>query len=79
MRADGARSSVARAEIPKGTEIPYVIAYHEIIIPKVLLRVTTILERCDVIYNGKISPDFYGWVFPHGSKLVWGWGLELMD
>jgi geranylgeranyl reductase len=29
--ADGARSDVARAEIPGGSTIPYVIAYHEII------------------------------------------------
>jgi hypothetical protein len=21
-----------------------------------------------VIYGGKISPDFYGWVFPHGQQ-----------
>ena len=28
--ADGARSKVARAEMPGGKEIPYVIAYHEI-------------------------------------------------
>jgi geranylgeranyl reductase len=29
--ADGARSGVARAEVPGGDRIPYVIAYHEII------------------------------------------------
>jgi hypothetical protein len=29
--ADGARSNVARAEVPGGDTIPYVIAYHEII------------------------------------------------
>ena len=29
--ADGARSDVARAEVPGGDKIPYVIAYHEII------------------------------------------------
>ena len=29
--ADGARSHVARAEVPGGRDIPYVIAYHEII------------------------------------------------
>ena len=29
--ADGARSGVARAEVPGGDKIPYVIAYHEII------------------------------------------------
>jgi geranylgeranyl reductase len=25
-------------------------------------------DRCDVIYDGRISPDFYGWVFPHGDQ-----------
>ncbi|MEL7026657.1 MAG: FAD-dependent monooxygenase, partial [Pseudomonadota bacterium] len=29
--ADGARSNVARGEVPGGDTIPYVIAYHEII------------------------------------------------
>jgi len=29
--ADGARSNVAKAEVPGGDKIPYVIAYHEII------------------------------------------------
>ena len=29
--ADGARSDVARTEVPGGDKIPYVIAYHEII------------------------------------------------
>ena len=30
--------------------------------------------RCDVIYRGTISPDFYGWVFPHGKTLSIGTG-----
>ena len=25
-------------------------------------------DRCDVVYDGAISPDFYGWVFPHGGQ-----------
>jgi geranylgeranyl reductase len=31
-------------------------------------------DRCDVIYNGTISPDFYGWVFPHGKSVSVGTG-----
>ena len=31
-------------------------------------------DRCDVIYNGSISPDFYGWVFPHGTSVSVGTG-----
>ena len=71
--ADGARSNVARAEIKDGEKIPYVIAYHEIIeAPE--LNATYDPARCDVIYDGKISPDFYGWVFPHGQQASVGMG-----
>lgn len=71
--ADGARSNVARAEIKDGDKIPYVIAYHEIIeAPEP--TATYDPARCDVVYDGKISPDFYGWVFPHGSQASVGMG-----
>jgi geranylgeranyl reductase len=71
--ADGARSDVARAEVPGGDRIPYVIAYHEIVAapesdPAYDGR------RCDVVYDGAISPDFYGWVFPHGATVSVGMG-----
>ena len=71
--ADGARSDVARAEVQGGNEIPYVIAYHEIIAAPTQTR-TYDPDRCDVIYDGEISPDFYGWVFPHGKKASVGIG-----
>ena len=64
--ADGARSAVARAQVPGGKEIPYVIAYHEII-EAPAANDSYDPHRCDVIYDGRISPDFYGWVFPHGG------------
>ena len=71
--ADGARSNVARAEIKDGDKIPYVIAYHEIIeAPQPTASYDP--ARCDVIYDGKISPDFYGWVFPHGGQASVGMG-----
>ncbi|MDJ0628129.1 MAG: geranylgeranyl diphosphate reductase [Rhodobacter sp.] len=71
--ADGARSDVARQEVPGGDAIPYVIAYHEIIeAPGPAGSYDP--NRCDVIYDGKISPDFYGWVFPHGSQASVGMG-----
>ena len=70
--ADGARSDVARSEMPGGKTIPYVIAYHEIIeAPKGGVYDP---DRCDVIYDGRISPDFYGWVFPHGKSASVGMG-----
>ncbi len=74
--ADGARSNVAKTEVPGGDKIPYVIAYHEII------RAPAANElydpgRCDVIYDGKISPDFYGWIFPHGDQASVGMGTGI--
>ena len=30
--------------------------------------------RCDVYYQGRISPDFYAWVFPHGDTASIGTG-----
>ncbi len=71
--ADGARSDVARDEVPGGDTIPYVIAYHEIIkAPGANKDYDP--KRCDVIYDGRISPDFYGWVFPHGDQASVGMG-----
>lgn len=76
--ADGARSNVCRQEVPGGDKIPYVIAYHEIIeAPKDLVGTTYDPKRCDVIYDGRISPDFYGWVFPHGEHASIGMGTEV--
>ncbi|MDJ0858965.1 MAG: geranylgeranyl diphosphate reductase [Dinoroseobacter sp.] len=74
--ADGARSDVARAEVPSGDTIPYVIAYHEIIkAPEGPSSYDP--TRCDVIYDGVISPDFYGWVFPHGPHASVGMGTGI--
>jgi geranylgeranyl reductase len=74
--ADGARSDVARDEVPGGDRIPYVIAYHEIIeAPEPSADYDP--GRCDVVYDGAISPDFYGWVFPHGAQASVGMGTGL--
>jgi geranylgeranyl reductase len=74
--ADGARSNVAKTEVPGGDKIPYVIAYHEIIkAPPANSQYDP--TRCDVIYDGKISPDFYGWVFPHGGQVSVGMGTGI--
>ena len=71
--ADGARSNVARTEVPGGDKIPYVIAYHEIIKAPAASN-SYDPRRCDVIYDGRVSPDFYGWVFPHGAHASVGMG-----
>ena len=75
--ADGARSNVAKAEVPGGDKIPYVIAYHEIIEAPEGITDGYDPKRCDVIYDGAISPDFYGWVFPHGHSASVGMGTGL--
>ncbi|WP_390911112.1 geranylgeranyl diphosphate reductase [Pseudosulfitobacter sp. SM2401] len=74
--ADGARSNVAKAEVPGCEKIPYVIAYHEIIEAPDAREGYDPL-RCDVIYDGAISPDFYGWVFPHGKSASVGMGTGI--
>ena len=75
--ADGARSNVARAEVPGGDTIPYVIAYHEIVEAPDGLGDAYNPDRCDVIYDGTISPDFYGWIFPHGKQASIGMGTGI--
>ena len=71
--ADGARSAVARQCVPGSDRVKYVFAYHEIV------RAPVEQDghdgaRCDVYYQGKVSPDFYGWVFPHGETMSVGTG-----
>jgi geranylgeranyl reductase len=72
--ADGARSEVARQCVPGAERTRYVFAYHEIL--RVPEQPPSGYDgaRCDVIYNGVTSPDFYGWVFPHGDTLSVGTG-----
>jgi geranylgeranyl diphosphate/geranylgeranyl-bacteriochlorophyllide a reductase len=74
--ADGARSEVARQCIPGGAEVPFVYAYHEILsAPNASQDVPGYdPTRCDVYYQGKLSPDFYAWVFPHGATISAGAG-----
>ena len=71
--ADGARSQVARQAIAEADRTPYVFAYHEIIAAPVG-QPGHDGERCDVYYQGDVSPDFYGWVFPHGQTVSVGTG-----
>jgi geranylgeranyl reductase len=73
--ADGANSTVRRLMFPANQRPPYVFAYHEIIeSPAEGTAPGFTADRCDVIYDGRISPDFYGWVFPHGSHSSIGCG-----
>ncbi|MEO1205385.1 MAG: geranylgeranyl diphosphate reductase [Pseudomonadota bacterium] len=74
LGADGARSAVARQEIKDGDKVPCVFAYHEIVKAPDLATADFDGTRCDVFYKGSISPDFYGWVFPHGKTVSVGTG-----
>jgi len=85
--ADGAKSRVGRQEIPGHAKMPCVFAYHEIV-ANPLSDGTSVSEsggrqsaapeyaptRCDVYYQGHLSPDFYAWVFPHGETASIGVG-----
>jgi geranylgeranyl diphosphate/geranylgeranyl-bacteriochlorophyllide a reductase len=72
--ADGARSEVARQAIPGADRTPYVFAYHEILRTPAVPPPSYAHARCDVIYRGEWSPDFYSWVFPHGDTMSVGTG-----
>jgi len=73
--ADGAKSGVGRAAgVPGCSEANYVFAYHEIIRRPAVTNSDYDASRCDVLYQKDISPDFYGWVFPHGDTLSIGTG-----
>jgi len=65
--ADGARSEVARQTIPGAEKIPFVLAYHEIVSSPPQGSHDFDGARCDVYYQGELSPDFYAWIFPHGD------------
>lgn len=72
--ADGASSPVGRAEIPGHAAMRQVFAYHEIVrLPETGTHDVE-ATRCDVYYQGKLSPDFYAWVFPHGDTVSIGTG-----
>lgn len=76
--ADGAISAVARQAVPGAERISYVFAYHEVI------KITEAQHRqisndydsgrCDIYYQSAFSPDFYAWVFPHGTTASVGTG-----
>ena len=73
--ADGALSAVARQAIP----IAYaggnrVTAYHEIVRSPRVDTDDFQAHRADIYYDGRYSPDFYAWVFPHGDVTSIGTG-----
>ena len=77
--ADGANSAVGRLAIRNARKTKFVFAYHEIVKAPVEAgaaetKISYDRSRCDVYYDGRMSPDFYSWVFPHGSTMSVGNG-----
>jgi geranylgeranyl reductase len=72
--ADGAQSVVARRCLPSYRRVPFVAAYHEIVRFPRSADAECSSSRCDIYYQGKLSPDFYAWIFPHGDTLSIGVG-----
>jgi geranylgeranyl reductase len=72
--ADGATSRVARQCVPGAEDIPHVFAYHEIVRTPRGGAPAYDPARCDVYYDGALSPDFYAWIFPHGDTASVGTG-----
>ena len=71
--ADGAKSAVAKQCVKGADHVKYVFAYHEIVrAPQASDAYDP--ARCDVYYQGKLSPDFYAWIFPHGETMSVGTG-----
>ena len=82
--ADGARSGVARQVLKGAERIPCVFAYHEVVASPAGDNDAFDRSRCDVYYQGRLSPDFYAWIFPHGDTASIGVGsarkgFELRD
>jgi len=77
--ADGAKSKVGKLAVPGADKLQSVFAYHEIVEApaKVNPAVDVDPKRCDVIYNGELSPDFYSWIFPHGKTISVGTGTAV--
>jgi geranylgeranyl reductase len=70
--ADGALSAVGRQEVPGADKTKFVFAYHEIV--ETPTAETAEVDRCEIHYRGKLSPDFYAWIFPHGDTMSVGTG-----
>jgi len=79
--ADGAQSIIARTALADVKPAKFVYAYHEIVESPTGDELAKAPKfdpaRCDVYYQGKLSPDFYGWVFPHGDTTSVGTGTAL--
>jgi len=73
--ADGANSRIGALEVEAAQDKDLVFAYHEILAsPEPGGEDGFAGERCEIHYDGTLSPDFYAWVFPHGGTTSVGVG-----
>ena len=72
--ADGANSLVRKQAFRGQERVRHVFAYHEIVRSPAGTTAAFDPDRCDVYYQEQVSPDFYGWVFPHGECTSVGTG-----
>ena len=75
--ADGAASRVRKQSMIREERMSHVFAYHEIVRSPQVATQTFDPHRCDVYYQSAVSPDFYGWVFPHGECTSVGTGSAI--
>lgn len=75
--ADGAYSKVGRGRIKGTDKLKCVFAYHEIVEAPDETNALVDGKRCDVLYEGALSPDFYSWIFPHGKTISVGTGTAV--
>lgn len=75
--ADGARSRVAQQCLKNAERVPCVFAYHEVVKVPEIITEDYEQDRCDVYYQGHLSPDFYAWVFPHGKTASIGLAAQI--
>jgi geranylgeranyl reductase len=60
--------------VPGAERGRFVFAYHEVVAVPAAPPPAFAAGRCEVHYQGRLSPDFYGWVFPHGAQASIGSG-----
>ena len=72
--ADGARSQLARQTIKGGGQDALRVRLSRIIRSPANGQGGFDGQRCDVFYQGRLSPDFYAWIFPHGETASIGVG-----
>ncbi len=77
--AAGAPKAVGGHAKINARKAKFVFAYHEIVKAPAETAASAgkssyDRSRCDVYYDGSMSPDFYSWIFPHGSTMSIGNG-----